>query len=278
MDSSKPQPSGPPGADLDELLALAVALAHRAAEVHRLKPGGVEPEHKTSAFDLVTAVDREAERVIVEGIMGARPSDAILGEEGASRAGDSGVRWIIDPLDGTTNFVYGYPEFAVSIGIEVNGLPAVGVVRHSTRGHLFTGVSGRGAWMNGEPIRVGGREELATALVATGFSYEPDVRRRQAELLVHVLPRTRDLRRGGSAAMDLCHVASGAIDLYYECPLGPWDLAAGRVIAEAAGASVVVGSAAGFPGTGVVAANPVLMAGALPMLRDAGLDFLAGAG
>ena len=278
MEPSNNRPRGPALADLDELVELAVTLSARAVEVHRGAGADIRPEHKTSPFDLVTAVDREAERVIVEGILAARPGDGILGEEGASREGRSGVRWIIDPLDGTTNFVYGYPEFAVSLGIEVGGVASVGVVRHSARDQLYIGIRGRGAWMNGVPIRVGDRPELATALFATGFSYDVDLRRRQAEVLVHVLPRTRDMRRGGSAALDLCNVASGVVDLYFECPLGPWDLAAGRVIAEAAGAVVVVGTPPGHSGTGVVAANSGLLPSAIAMLAEAGLDFRASMG
>jgi myo-inositol-1(or 4)-monophosphatase len=272
VDAPSPHPAARDEPSVDELLELAVDLARRAGEIHAAGRGAVA-EEKTTRFDLVTAVDREAERALVAGILASRPVDGILGEEGTSLEGTSGVRWILDPLDGTTNFVYGYPEYAVSIGIEVGGLPAVGVVLNSRRGELFTGLRGRGAWMNGEPIAAAGRGELATALIVSGFSYDPRIRGRQAEILVHLLPRTRDLRRSGSAALDLCHVASGWADLYYECPVGLWDVAAGRVIAEAAGATVIVGSLPGWPGMAVLAANPRLLANALPVLRQAGLDF-----
>jgi myo-inositol-1(or 4)-monophosphatase len=272
MEAPSPPPAAGNEPPVDELLELAVDLARRAGEIHRAGRGAAA-EEKSSRFDLVTAVDREAERALVAGILAARPFDGILGEEGTSVGGTSGVRWIVDPLDGTTNFVYGYPDHAVSIGIEVGGLPVVGVVLNSTRGDLFTGVRGRGAWMNGEPISAAGRDEVATALIVTGFSYDPAVRGRQAEVLVHLLPRTRDLRRSGSAALDLCHVAAGFSDLYYECPIGLWDVAAGRVIAEAAGAAVIVGSLPGWPGNAVLAANPRLLANALPVLLQAGMDF-----
>lgn len=277
MDPPSPHPADRAEPSLDELLGLAVDLAHRAGEMHVAGRGAVA-EEKTSRFDLVTAVDREAERGLAAGILAARPFDGILGEEGTSVDGTSGVRWILDPVDGTTNFVYGYPEYAVSIGIEVDGLPAVGVVLNSRRGDLFTGLRGRGAWMNGEPISAAGREEMATALIVTGFSYDPAVRGRQAEILVHLLPRTRDLRRSGSAALDLCHVACGWADLYYECPVGLWDVAAGRVIAEAAGATVIVENLQGWAGMAVLAANPRLLANALPVLRQAGLDFTPASG
>lgn len=256
--------------ELDRLLALAVELTERAAEVHR---GGLARQQtfdqKTSATDLVSEVDREAERLIVEGIRTARPRDAILAEEATDRTGTSGVRWLVDPLDGTVNFSRRYPTFAVSIGLEVDGEPVIGVVRDSARGHLFTGVRGRGATRDGVPIRPSEHADLSTALVATGFSYRPEERAAQAEVLRTVLGRIGDIRRGGSAALDLCAVACGEVDAYYEHGVAPWDLAGGRVIADAAGAVVRVmeiGNA-----TLIVAAPPPLMEPLLELLAEAGL-------
>jgi myo-inositol-1(or 4)-monophosphatase len=223
----------------DELLSLGVQLASDAADllVEGLGRTRAEIGTKSSITDMVTEIDRASEALIVEGIRQARPHDAIVGEEGADVVGTSGVRWLIDPVDGTTNYLYGFPGFAVSIAAEVAGETAIGVVHDPLHRDVFTGVRGRGAQRNGEPIRVSDKADLATALVATGFGYERQRRREQAAVLVDVLPQIRDIRRMGAAAVDLCSVACGRVDAYYEWGLAPWDLAAGLLVAQEAGAA-----------------------------------------
>jgi myo-inositol-1(or 4)-monophosphatase len=221
------------------LCAFAVRLAAEAARVHRAGRGrDLRVETKTARTDLVSEIDREAERILVDSIRRERPDDAILGEEGGAHAGTSGVRWILDPLDGTTNYVYRYPAHAVSIGIEVDGAVRVGVVHDSVHDEVFTAIRGRGAFCDGRPIVAGRCEDLATALLATGFQYRAEVRAGQAATLARVLPHVRDVRRGGSAALDLCWLADGRLDLYYEGGLAEWDFAAGALIAAEAGATV----------------------------------------
>jgi myo-inositol-1(or 4)-monophosphatase len=256
---------------LQGLLSLATDLARDAGRVHA---DGVRSalhlETKSSPTDLVSQVDREAERLIVERLSKLRPDDAVLGEEGALGQGTSGVRWVIDPLDGTTNYVYGYPAYAVSIAVEVDGRPQIGVVLDSSAGRMYQAICGFGALCDDRPIHVRRQPDLATALVATGFSYEAAQRERQGAVMAHVLGRVRDIRRGGTAALDLCHVAAGHVDAYWELDLSPWDFAAGSVIARAAGADVVFADAAHGHGPAVVAAHPVLMPAFLELLHETG--------
>jgi myo-inositol-1(or 4)-monophosphatase len=235
---------------LDELLDLATDLATRAAEllVDGLSHHRVEVSTKSSSTDMVTEMDRASEALIAAGIRAARPEDGIVGEEGADHAGTSGVRWLVDPIDGTTNYLYGFPGFAVSIGAEYRGEIVVGVVQDPLHRDVFRAVKGRGATRNGEPINASTKDDLQTALVGTGFSYEPERRRRQAAVLTQVLPHIRDIRRMGAAAVDLCSVACGRLDAFYERGLGPWDLAAGALIAREAGATV--GDLSGGPASG----------------------------
>jgi myo-inositol-1(or 4)-monophosphatase len=263
-------------ADLQPILALAVELATRAADVHASGRGRrLRVDEKGSPFNLVTEVDRAAERMIVDGIADARPEDEILGEEGAARRGTSGVRWIVDPLDGTANYVYGYPAHAVSIGVEVEGEPAIGVVFDTGRDVLYAAARGGPATANGEPIRAGAKDDVETAMVATGFSFDPALRVAQAEVVAGLMGGIRDIRRSGAASVDLCALAAGTVDAYYEGALAPWDVAGGSVIAEAAGATVLRGVARGYPGVGVIGANPRLLAGLAPLLRDAGFELLS---
>lgn len=221
---------------LEELRALAVRLAHVAAEIQRdgLREG-FEIGQKSAAGDLVTEVDRSSERAIVDGILDERPDDAIVGEEGTDRSGTTGIRWVIDPLDGTASYVRGYPGFGVSIGIEVDAHPSVGVVVDAL-GRTTVGVRGRGALRGEERARPSERTALRDSVIATGFGYEPTMRVREAATLGRIIDRIADVRRSGSAAMDLCAVACGEVDAYYELHLAPWDTAAGSVIVEAAGA------------------------------------------
>lgn len=225
---------------------------------------------KSSPTDMVTQVDRDTEALIVAGILDARPDDGVLGEEGADRAGSSGVRWVIDPLDGTTNYLYRLAGFAVSIGVEHRGSTVVGVVADPVRGEVFAATVGRGATRDGEAISCNAASRLDHALVGTGFSYRSETRADQAKVLVGLLPEIRDIRRLGAAATDLCAVACGRLDAYYEVGLQPWDLAAGALIAREAGA-VVTGPGGGPPGEALT-----LAAG--PGLHDALRSALAGAG
>ena len=229
-------------------------------------------KEKSSSGDLVSQIDAEAERAIVDGLTAARPHDAILGEEGTDRAGTTGVRWIVDPLDGTANYVTGYPAYAVSIGVEVAGEPAVGVIADSVRGILYSAHRGGGATRDDRPIRPSERTDLRACLIATGFGYSVQERRAQAEIVRHVLPRVADIRRSGSAAFDLAAVAAGIVDGFYEVQLAPWDVAAGRVIALEAGARVELLPVEGTDHAATIAAPPQLFDELLSLLRAAGLQ------
>ncbi len=267
-----------PVADLDlaALLELGVAVAHEAGALigAAARLGPEEVTTKTSATDLVTATDRAAEALISERLLAARPDDGLLGEEGASVAGRSGVTWVVDPIDGTTNFAYDYPAFCTSIAAEVDGVAVVGVVHDPVRGQTFAATSGGGARLNGRPVSVrAAGPPLAQSLVATGFGYDADWRAAQGAVLAKVLPAVRDVRRAGSAALDLCTVACGRLDAYYERGLQHWDHAAGALIAAEAGAWV--GTLEGLPldvQRTVVAARPDLVEALLELLRAAGAD------
>jgi myo-inositol-1(or 4)-monophosphatase len=253
-----------------ELLELARELAQRAGAVHRdalAKPLHIQT--KSTPSDYVSQVDREAERVIFEALVDARPDDGLLGEEGGGRAGSSGVRWLIDPLDGTMNYVYGYPAFSVSIGVEVEGRPQVGVVHESLTNRTYMALAGLGACCDGEPLAVREQPDLARALLATGLSYDAAHRAWEGGVLAQVIARVSDIRRSGSAALDLCHVAAGHVDGYFEFDLAPWDYAAGRVIAREAGA-IVRTLLSPHGGTGVVAAHPALLSQLVALLESAG--------
>jgi myo-inositol-1(or 4)-monophosphatase len=254
------------------LLDLAITVATRAGELlmDGLRWGNLTVETKTSSTDMVSEMDRAAERLIVDELRSARPNDAIVGEEGANDDGTSGVCWVVDPIDGTTNYLYGLHGFAVSIAAELDGTTVAGVVNVPMHQEIFTATLGAGARRNGDAISVTAIEDPSMALVATGFSYEPGRRRRQAIVLQRVLPAVRDLRRLGAASVDLCAVACGRVDGYYERGLQPWDYAAGALVATEAGA--LVGDLDGGPASGefTLAANPVLWPKLAWMLDDAG--------
>jgi len=259
---------------LDELLTLATDAARRAGDL--LREGLDRPRTavstKSSPTDMVSEMDRAAEALLVDALLGARPDDGMVGEEGTDRDGSTGVRWIVDPLDGTTNYLFRLPGFAVSIAAEVDGELAVGVVYDVVHDELFAAVRGGGATRNGRPIRASSAAELPGALVATGFGYDAARRRAQAQVLVQVLPQVRDVRRFGAASVDLCLVACGRVDAYWERGLAPWDLAAGIVVAREAGA-VVTDFHGGPPtGDGVVAAAPALAEPLRAILLAAGAD------
>ena len=224
---------------------------------------------KTSVTDMVTEMDHAAEALIVERLLAARPDDGILGEEGGERTGTSGVRWVVDPLDGTTNYLYGHPAWAVSIAAEVEGRGVAGAVFDPTHDEAFTAATGHGAFLNGEPIRPSAADDLASALIATGFAYDADRRARQAHVLTHVLPRVRDIRRFGAASLDLCWVACGRQDGYYEVGLQPWDVAAGAVIAAESGALVCGVDGGPLGGPSILTAAPDLGLVLLGLLKVA---------
>ncbi len=268
----------PPDApDLNALVELAARLATDAGALLLDGRASVRADEatKTSATDMVTDMDRASEALIVDGLIRARPDDEILAEEGSARRGSSGVRWVIDPLDGTTNYLYGHPTFAVSIAAELDGRTVVGVVGAPAHGELFRAVAGGGAFATGgrafghqARLGVSGATDLATSLVATGFSYVAERRTAQGRVLSRLLPKVRDVRRLGAAALDLCWVACGRVDAYYEAGLQPWDLAAGALIAAEAGASVV-GLDGPVPSSGsVLAATPALVEPLRHLLDD----------
>ena len=204
---------------------------------------------------MVSDADRDAERLIRELLAAERPGDGLLGEEGSDVDSTSGRRWVVDPLDGTTNYLYRFPAWVVSVALEDGDGTAVGVVHDPLRGETFTALRGEGARLDGDPIATSGAERLDGALIGTGFGYDSDLRARQAELLATLLPRVRDIRRAGAAALDLCMVACGRLDGYYERGLHAWDWAAGSLIATEAGASVLP-----LPGEppGLIAAAPAI--------------------
>ena len=233
----------PPDDLLDELSGVAIEAARGVAGILEASYGGRRSnvETKSSSTDMVSEVDRAAEAHVTAILDDLRPGDALLAEEGASREGTTGVRWVVDPLDGTTNYLFGVPAWSVSIAAEWRGRLAVGVVIDPSRGEEWRAARGRGSTCNGEVCAVAaGRSQLSTALVGTGFPYERSRRAWAAQVLAQVLPEVRDIRRFGSAALDLCWVAGGRFDAYYEWGLKPWDLAAGQLICEEAGAVVEV--------------------------------------
>lgn len=239
MSSPFPSPTSDPSPA--ELLSLAARLASEAGALaldglHRTRT----LDTKSSVTDMVTEMDRACEALIVSALRAARPDDGIVGEEGADHEGTSGVRWFIDPIDGTTNYVYRHPLWAVSVGAELHGRRVAGAVALPMLGELFTAGKGLGAFRNGDPIIVSAQTDMGKALVGTGFAYVPEIRARQGRIVAELLPEVRDLRRGGSAAADLCFVACGRLDAYFEDGIQSWDACAGALIAEEAGAVVSV--------------------------------------
>jgi myo-inositol-1(or 4)-monophosphatase len=258
--------------DPEALLGIAVDAAAEAGRLLASWRGDERPEviqTKSSPTDVVTEMDRRAEALITERIRAARPGDTVLGEEGGqtlgggpAATGQPPVRWVVDPLDGTVNYLYGLPAWAVSIAAEVDGTVLAGVVEVPRMGERFTAVAGRGAWLHRDGavtrLRCTAGVALGQALIGTGFGYDPARRRVQGEVVAALLPVVRDIRRGGSAAADLCSVAAGRVDAYYERGLNYWDHAAGGLIAREAGA--MVGGLSGRPegSSMTVAASPDL--------------------
>ncbi|MCU1497116.1 MAG: inositol monophosphatase [Acidimicrobiales bacterium] len=242
MTGSRAHPQRPTDlpADPHQLLAIARPLAEEVAArlVTSLEGAGPLITSKSTITDLVTELDTWAEAHLVDRLLAARPDDSIVGEEGADVVGSSGVTWSIDPIDGTVNFVHGMPGFNVSIGAQVAGRSVAGVVASPLHHDVFTATVGGGAFRNDRPIRVAEPASVARAVLGTGFGYDPERRRRQSEVLTRVIPQIADIRRVGAAAVDLCSVACGRLDGYWEVGLNPWDHAAGGLIATEAGARV----------------------------------------
>ena len=263
--------------DPASLSDVAASLARTVGGViHSKRANGVDVAgRKSSLTDVVTEADREAERLLSEGLRVRRPDDGILGEEGASVEGTSGITWVVDPIDGTVNYLYNLPAYAVSVAATVSdggagtmddGRRAIaGAVYVPVTGELFTAWEGGGAYLGGTRLTGPAETTLGEALVATGFGYTVERRTEQVEALRHVLPRVRDIRRMGSAATDLCMLAAGRLDAYFERGLQPWDYAAAALIAREAGATVC-GLAGEAPGEPMLVAAAPRLAGELEAL------------
>ena len=267
----------------------AAALALEVRERVVAPPQGLDT--KSSATDVVTEGDRACEALVRDRLSALRPGDAVLGEEGGLEehpmsgedgSGGARVRWVVDPVDGTVNYTHGFPWFAVSIGVEVDGVPTAGAVVEPVSGREWSAARGHGAFLDGRRLQASVVADPALAVVATGLGYDPDRRRRQAELIARMAHRVGDLRRAGCASLDLCAVAAGWVDGYYEHGLHAWDLAAGALIAEEAGARVVrpvtmrgAGSAPDpaldvLGAEALFAAGPDLAAGLAELLAEVG--------
>lgn len=224
-----------------ELLLVAREAARASSEVLLQYYGNATGVRtKSTDTDLVSEADVNAERAIRELLAERRPGDAVLGEEGGETppTGESGIRWIVDPLDGTVNYLFQYPQWSVSIAAEDRHGTVVGVVWDPVREEEFAATRSGVATLNGDPIVASQQDDLSQVLVATGFAYDARIRARQAEVLSGLITKVRDIRRGGSAAIDLCWTAAGRTDAYYERGIHPWDYAAGALICERAGLAV----------------------------------------
>ena len=266
-------------AAIEELLDLARSIALEAGELVRTRrEEGVEvAATKTAPEDIVTAADRESEDLIRARLTAARPGDGFFGEESEATATSSGLTWIVDPIDGTVNYLYGIPAYAVSIAV-VEGDPdpntwraLASAVVNPASGDVFTASAGGGAYLGRQRLQVPTGKQLSLALVGTGFSYDSRRRGLQAEAVSKLIPRVRDIRRIGSAALDLCSVAAGRLDAYYEKGLKPWDHAGGALVATEAGAKVA--GLHGVPASRAltIAAEPGLWAQLEPVLDELGV-------
>jgi len=273
-------PRLPDDVTIADLRDLAERLARGAgARVRAGRPDRVEvAATKSNDVDVVTQADADTEGWLRRELAAARPDDAVLGEEEGATTGSSGITWVLDPIDGTVNYLYGVPHYAVSVAAVV-GTPdpgewtiLAGAVHSVADERTWSAGLGTGATLDGRELRVGEPVSLGQCLVGTGFGYDPDRRRAQAGVLVEVLPRVRDIRRLGSAAIDLCLVASGELDLYYERGLNPWDMAAGALVAQEAGARLT--GLRGRPADRemVVAGAPARAAELVRVLEDAAAD------
>jgi myo-inositol-1(or 4)-monophosphatase len=262
-----------PGALLDGLLDTALRIAREAGTL--LADGRAHvtvAATKSSPTDVVTAMDKASEALIVSRLAELRPGDGLLAEEGSARPSSTGIEWVVDPLDGTVNYLYGVPFWSVSIAARTTDAPAdeslIGVVHAPVLGMTWTASRGEGAARDAAPLAGSKATALEQALVGTGFGYDSARRARQAEILRRVLPRVRDIRRLGSAAVDMCLTAEGILDAYFEQGLKPWDRAAGTLIAREAGLTVA-GLDGAAPGeTLTIAAPPALFAPLASLLAE----------
>jgi myo-inositol-1(or 4)-monophosphatase len=254
-----------------ELLDLALETAREAGRlVVSMRGRGVDvADTKSSPVDVVTEADRACEELILARLLVARPTDGFVGEEGDDVQGTSGVRWIVDPIDGTVNYLYGLPHYAVSIAVARGDEVVAGVVLSPVPGLEYAASLGGGATCNGAPVLVRPTPPLDQSLVATGFGYETAVRERQAHSVARMLPRVRDIRRQGSCALDLCAVAAGQADAYVEEGPHLWDYAAGALIAREAGATVEIWTSVAGQDLVVAAPTPG-WPGFAALVRDCG--------
>jgi myo-inositol-1(or 4)-monophosphatase len=270
----------------DDLLGLAVRVAREAAATaRRMRAEAItDVETKSTDTDVVTAADRAVERQVVEALRAARPGDSVLGEEYGDSASTGppteagaaagAVRWVLDPIDGTVNYLYGLPQYAVSLAAEIDGEAVAGVVINAATGDEWTATRGGGAWRGDRRLHPSVRTRLEQSLVGTGFGYDAKRRAHQGAVVAQLITRVRDIRRFGAAALDLCAVAEGTLDAYYEKGLNPWDHAAGGLIATEAGATVA-GLRGARPGLAMVVAAPPAIFGPL---HDALVELDADAG
>ena len=263
-----------PEADLSRYLAVAFQACDSARVVLNSHFGNLRKVEEKFQAGLVSDADRESETVIVEILRKEFPDHGILGEEfgtsGSNLDGQARAIWMIDPLDGTTNFVHQFPFFAISIGLEIDGELVVGVVDAPKLGQRFHAIKGGGAFLNGERIRASARTEMRDGLFATGFSSYDNTLDEQLEILATIIKHTRGIRRAGAAALDLCLVAQGVFDVFWEKQLAPWDTAAGVVIAREAGAVATDMTGADFDPRmkSVLCGTPALHAGSLKLMRE----------
>lgn len=240
---SAPQPTvpEPTTSDATAFLHCAVRAARESGRIQQAHVGGeLQIDTKSSDTDLVTHVDKLCETKIREIISEDWTEHEILGEEQGMGETDrsSTHRWIVDPIDGTLNFAHGFPVYCTSIGLEIEGEPAVGVVYDATRDELFTAVRGRGAYLNGRPLRVTTETVLKSSMLVTGFAYVEERMLRNVEVFARMLPLVRSIRRPGAAALDLCYLAAGRVDGFWELGLKPWDVAAAMLIVREAGGTL----------------------------------------
>lgn len=266
--------------DVDELHAWCVELATGAAEIVRRGRGDRSAigavGTKSSDTDLVTDVDRATERWLRAQILQRRPSDTVLGEEAGTTVGRGGVRWLLDPIDGTVNFVLGLPLYAVSVAAEVAGEVVAGAVVNPVSGEVFHARRAGGAFLGDERLDGPRSVDLPAAVIATGFNYDRGMRTRQIDVAARLLPKIGDVRRLGTAALELCFLAAGRVDGYYEAGLHEWDHAAGALVAAEAGCVVSGLRGRAVSGVMVAAAGPELAAGLFALLEEYGADEVTG--
>ena len=257
---------------MDGLLTIATDAAREAGLLLLERFGSAHEgvTTKSTATDMVSDADRAAEDLIVARIRSARPDDAFLGEETGLTEGGSGIRWVIDPLDGTTNFLYRIPHWGVSIAAEDEQGVVAAAIYDAVRDEMFAAARGEGATRNGQPIHVSTADDLRRALILTGFAYRPEERLAEARILPAILPNVRDVRRAGSATLDFAWVACGRADGYFESPTEWWDVAAGTLIVQEAGGRVASLPPLGRPeGSGWVTAGPGIFDDLLALVERA---------